>query len=234
MNNNNGFSALRKRLQDPCFEIIPLKGVEKKVADIPPGSDVAITCSPDKGISATLELTELLKDHGFVLIPHIAARMVRDEDHLRLILNRLEGFGVHRIFVVGGDAEKPAGKFDSSLQILEHMSSLDHSVEIIGIGAYPEGHPLIDDSTLLQFLREKQRFAMYMVTQMCFDPEGDRELVAWRPRRGSRSTRPSRRPRCGRTSQAPANRFEDRSWAIGTISQIKSRSGRPDDGAGRV
>ncbi len=176
MNNNNGFSALRKRLQDPCFEIIPLKGVEKKVADIPPGSDVAITCSPDKGISATLELTELLKDHGFVLIPHIAARMVRDEDHLRLILNRLEGFGVHRIFVVGGDAEKPAGKFDSSLQILEHMSSLDHSVEIIGIGAYPEGHPLIDDSTLLQFLREKQRFAMYMVTQMCFDPE---VIVNW-------------------------------------------------------
>lgn len=168
--------ALRARLEAPCYEIIPLKGVEKQVESLPRGSEVAITCSPDKGIPATLDLSERLSDHGFILVPHIAARMVRDEAHLRDILGRLDDLGIHRIFVVGGDAESPAGRFESSLQLLRSMSSIDHSIEIVGIGAYPEGHPLIDETTLLGFLREKQPFAAYMVNQMCFDPEA---IVEW-------------------------------------------------------
>lgn len=171
MTHENNLSQLQGRLQDPCFEIIPLKGIEKKVHHIPTGSDVAITCSPDKGIPATLELTRHLRDHGFNLIPHIAARMVADESHLREILGELDELGIHRIFVIGGDAEDPAGEFDSSLQLLELMSTIDHSIDTVGIGGYPEGHPLIDDKTLLQFLKKKQKFAVYMVTQMCFDPE---------------------------------------------------------------
>jgi methylenetetrahydrofolate reductase (NADPH) len=176
MNNDVGLKALRGRLEDPCFEVIPLKGIEKKVGNIPRGSNVAITCSPDKGIAATLELTRKIRDRGFTLIPHIAARMVSDEAHLRDILHQLDDFGVHRIFVVGGDAEQPAGQFDSSLQLLDLMSTLDHGIEVVGIGAYPEGHPLIDDTILLRFLQEKQPFAAYMVTQMCFDPE---VIVGW-------------------------------------------------------
>jgi methylenetetrahydrofolate reductase (NADPH) len=163
-------------LEGPCFEIIPLKGIEEKVGSIPPGSDVAITCSPDKGIPATLDLTRRLRDRGFTLIPHIAARMVADEAHLRDILGQLDELGVHRIFVVGGDAEQPAGQFDSSLQLLELMSTIDHGIDVVGICAYPEGHPLIDDLILLRFLQEKQPFAAYMVTQMCFDPEA---IVGW-------------------------------------------------------
>jgi methylenetetrahydrofolate reductase (NADPH) len=176
VNNGVGLNSLQGRLEDPCFEIIPLKGIEKKVGGLPPGSDVAITCSPDKGISATLDLTRRLRDSGFTLIPHIAARMVEDEAHLRDILGQLDGLGVHRIFVVGGDAEQPAGNFDSSLQLLQLMSTLDHGIDVVGIGAYPEGHPLIDDLTLSRFLQEKQPFAAYMVTQMCFDPE---TIVDW-------------------------------------------------------
>ena len=176
MNNRVGLNSLQGRLEDPCFEIIPLKGIEKKVGGLPPGSDVAITCSPDKGIPATLDLTRCLRDSGFTLIPHIAARMVEDEAHLRDILCQLDGLGVHRIFVVGGDAEQPAGNFDSSLQLLQLMSTLDHGIDVVGIGAYPEGHPLIDDLTLSRFLQEKQPFAAYMVTQMCFDPE---TIVDW-------------------------------------------------------
>jgi len=176
VNNGVGLKSLQGRLEDPCFEIIPLKGIEKKVGGLPPGSDVAITCSPDKGIPATLDLTRRLMNRGFTLIPHIAARMVEDEAHLRDILGQLDGLGVHRIFVVGGDAEQPAGNFDSSLQLLQLMSTLDHGIDVVGIGAYPEGHPLIDDLTLSRFLQEKQPFAAYMVTQMCFDPE---TIVDW-------------------------------------------------------
>jgi methylenetetrahydrofolate reductase (NADPH) len=131
MNDHGGLKGLRERLQSPCYEIIPLKGVEKKIAHIPAGSAVAITCSPDKGIPATLELTHHLRDSGFTLIPHIAARMVADEAQLRDILGQLEDFDIHRIFVIGGDAEQPVGHFDSSLQLLELMSTIDHGVETV-------------------------------------------------------------------------------------------------------
>jgi methylenetetrahydrofolate reductase (NADPH) len=150
--------------------------VEKRAAQIPGGSEVAITCSPDKGIPATLELTRALRDRGFTLIPHLAARMVADESHLRDILSELDDLQVRRVFVIGGDAEKPVGQFDSSLQLLESMEKIDHGIERVGIGGYPEGHPLIDDTTLLDFLKNKQRFAAYFITQMCFDPE---VIIQW-------------------------------------------------------
>jgi methylenetetrahydrofolate reductase (NADPH) len=176
VNEEAGLAALRGRLEHPCFEIIPLKGVERKVEGIPAGSEVAITCSPDKGISATLDLTRRLRGRAFTLIPHLAARMVVDEAHLRDILRELEELRVNRLFVVAGDAERVAGRFDSSLQLLEAMSDIDHSIGTIGIGAYPEGHPLIDDRTLLAFLKAKQPYASYMITQMCFDPA---VIVEW-------------------------------------------------------
>ncbi len=171
-----GTEALRDRLQNPCYELIPLEGVEKTFASIPSGSDIAITCSPDKGISATLDLTRRLCDRGLTLIPHIAARMVADQAHLRDILRQLADLRIKRIFVIAGDAEQPMGKFDSSLQLLEVMSKIDHGINTVGIAAYPEGHPLLDDATLLEFLRQKQPFAAYMVTQMCFDPD---VIFAW-------------------------------------------------------
>ena len=152
------------------------KGIEKKIDFIPTGAEVAITCSPDKGIPATLELTRQMVGRGYELIPHVAARMVEDEHHLQDILGQLTELRVNRLFVIGGDAEQPVGRFDSSLQLLEAMAGLDHGIDKIGVGAYPEGHPLIDDSTLFRYLHGKQRFASYMVTQMCFDPD---VIVSW-------------------------------------------------------
>jgi methylenetetrahydrofolate reductase (NADPH) len=46
----------------------------------------------------------------------------------------------------------------------------------IGIGGYPEGHPLIAPETLDQVLAEKARLADYVVTQLCFDAGA---LEAW-------------------------------------------------------
>jgi len=110
------------------------------------------------------------------LIPHIAARMVVDDTHLRSILSELDELAIRRVFVIAGDAERPAGRFDSSLQLLELMATIDHGIDRVGIGAYPEGHPIVDDASLLGFLRNKQPFAAYMTTQICFDPE---VIVKW-------------------------------------------------------
>jgi methylenetetrahydrofolate reductase (NADPH) len=44
------------------------------------------------------------------------------------------------------------------------------------VTAYPEGHPDIPDDVLLAVLIEKQRYAAYMTTQMCFSPDA---IVTW-------------------------------------------------------
>ena len=76
----------------------------------------------------------------------------------------------------GGDAPRPAGDYDSSLDLLRDIAEIGHRFEDVGVAAHPEGHPLVDDADLLRLLQEKQPFATYLVTQMCFDPE---VLVGW-------------------------------------------------------
>ena len=48
---------------------------------------------------------------------------------------------------------------------------LGHPFDEIGVPAYPEGHPDIADDRLQAVLAQKQPFADYMTTQMCFDPD---------------------------------------------------------------
>lgn len=49
---------------------------------------------------------------------------------------------------------------------------------MIGIGGYPEGHPLIDSGRLAEALEQKSTRADYITTQLCFDPEAVIDWVA--------------------------------------------------------
>ena len=157
-------------LRQARFEVIPMRGVVEEVAFLPPASIVTITGSPRKGIEATLDLSEQLAAHGLQVVPHLMARLVRSRDHLRQILDRLEDHCLEEVFVIGGDVPVPAGPYDSAGSLISHMFETSKRPKRIGIATYPEGHPLISSSKLLQALQEKQRLADYMVTQICFDP----------------------------------------------------------------
>lgn len=168
--------ALRRTLQRSYLEVIPAKGIKEKLAMLPHGAWVAITCSPTKPVEATLELAEQLDSRRLRLVPHIAARMVRDRSHLKDILARLDEMQIHSVFVPGGDKEKPVGQYSSSLELLRDMEELGHRIPDVGVAAYPEGHPQIDDATLAEALLAKQPLATYFVTQMCFDA---RVIMRW-------------------------------------------------------
>jgi len=162
--------ALAGALAHPRFELIPLKGVEEQLASLPPGATVTVTSSPTRGVENTLACAERVESHGFRVVPHIAARLVRDEAHLRSIIRRLAALRIREIFVVGGDAREPVGPFSGGLELLRAMAVMGHDLEEIGVPSYPERHPLIDEETLRQALLDKQRYATYTVTQICFDP----------------------------------------------------------------
>jgi len=167
--------ALARVLAAPTFELIPLKNSIDQAAFLPPGARVSVTASPIKGIEATVALCEQLQGAGFRAVPHLSARMVRDRAHLTDLLAWLEGVGVGRAFVVGGDA-KTHGKYPDGLSLLREMKEIGHGFAEIGIPCYPQGHPFIADGPLLEALREKAPYASYMTTQLCFEPVA---IVSW-------------------------------------------------------
>ena len=168
-------AAIDRVLRDAKFELAPLSNVYDRARDLPAGVSVPITALPSKGLAATVELAGWLSEHGFKPIPHLAARMITNRTELAGIIARLDSMGVTRAFVVGGDPE-PAGEFFDGLSLLEAMDDVGHPFTEVGIPAYPEGHNVIPDDKLVQALRDKQPYANYMTTQMCFDPSA---TVSW-------------------------------------------------------
>jgi methylenetetrahydrofolate reductase (NADPH) len=129
-----------------------------------------VTASPAGDLEDTIDLSRDLAALGFEVVPHLAARMTRDRRHLSDILEELRKLDIGRVFVVGGDADQ-RGDFPDGLALLEAMVEIGHGLTRIGIAGYPEGHAFIPDEDLWDSLAAKQRYANYMVTQMCFDPE---------------------------------------------------------------
>lgn len=155
-------------LDRPRYEVLPLPGIEDEVAAHAPHATVTITASARRGMNATLEVAAGLVARGVTVVPHLSARMVSDEAHLKEILDELVGLGITEVFVVGGDREPPAGEFTGSLDLLVAMDRLGYDL-VVGIAGYPETHPKISDDMVVQAMWDKRHYASYVVSQMCFD-----------------------------------------------------------------
>ena len=178
LNQNNHLLAA------PRFEVIPMKGIDDEAVFLPPGATVAVTASPNKGLEATFVLAERLADRGLKVIPHVAARLVKSHEHLKELVDRLDKSGFEELFVIGGDEAEPAGPYHSAALLLTDMQGMSNRPKRIGIGAYPDGHPLINRDELFHALQQKQPLANYMITQICFDPKKIRNWLADMRKRG--------------------------------------------------
>jgi methylenetetrahydrofolate reductase (NADPH) len=163
-------SSLDALLRSPRYEVLPTKGTEEAVQEwVPAGMTVTVTASPVKGLEPTIELAERLAARGYRVVPHLAARSVADDAHLDQIVARLTACGVDDVFVPGGDAPHPAGRFDSALPLLERLEEIGRPFSRIGITGYPESHPKIHDDITIQAMWDKRRYASYIVSNVCFD-----------------------------------------------------------------
>jgi methylenetetrahydrofolate reductase (NADPH) len=169
-------AAVRSLIGDAGIEVIPLRSADEKLKAIPEGTTVTVTTSGKLGLDRTLEFAGQAARAGYDMVPHLAARQLASEEELRGFLGRLGELGISQLYLIGGDATPPAGPYDSSLQVLEAMQHIDHGLSRIGVACYPEGHPKISDAALAAALRDKQPYAAYMVSQLCFSPE---VLVSW-------------------------------------------------------
>jgi methylenetetrahydrofolate reductase (NADPH) len=152
------------------YEVMPFASVEAQVAELPEPVRLTITTSPKHGVDHSLDFAERIRPAGHPLTLHVAARMVRSEAHAGEILARARELEIDDLFVIGGDAPEQLGPFSSAGELLDLIAAHPQRPSALGIGAYPEGHPLIAQPVLDEALERKARVATYVVTQLCFDP----------------------------------------------------------------
>ncbi|WP_405895923.1 methylenetetrahydrofolate reductase [Streptomyces sp. NBC_00104] len=172
-----GTTGLRALLRGVRYEVLPAKATEDKVlAHVPRDVVVTVTASPVKGLEPTLDLTARLAAHGYRVVPHVPARLLRDDAHLKDVVDRLREAGVDDVFVPAGDADPPAGGYEGALPVLRRLSELGGPFAHVGVTGYPESHPLIHDDVTVQAMWDKREHATYLVSNLCFDP---RVLGEW-------------------------------------------------------
>lgn len=176
--------TLQRLLEHARYEVLPTATTEEKVlASVPRDLAVTVTASGSKGLEATLSLAESLAGHGYVMVPHLAARMIHDRAELVEIRSRLAAAGITRVFVPGGDVD-PVGDYPDAFSLLEDLHTLSQPFEQIGIAGYPETHPKIDDDLTVQAMWDKRRHATHIVSNLTFDASAVRSWVERMRRRG--------------------------------------------------
>ncbi len=169
-------------IRDLGYEIVPMKSVEAAAAALPPAATVSVTCSPVKGIDATLDLCEELVAAGHTVTPHLAARMVESTDHFQRIVERLERAELTSVFVVAGDSTEALGPFFDAIELMESLLEAAPWLRSVGFTGYPDGHPLIGRPLLTEAMHRKQVLLAdagvsgHVVTQMCLAPP---EIRSW-------------------------------------------------------
>jgi methylenetetrahydrofolate reductase (NADPH) len=178
MRNKVVAQTMLRLLAGARYEILPTATAEAKVLEhVPVERPVTITASPTKGLEATLDLAERLCGHGYVVVPHLAARMISGRTELAEICDRLTGKGITRVFVPGGDAE-PTGDYPDAFSMLADLTALGNPFEHVGITGYPETHPTISDDLTVQSMWDKRHHATHIVSNLTFDPKAIKVWVA--------------------------------------------------------
>jgi len=159
-----------------CYELVPLMSADQAISDLPVGAPVSVTCSPVKGIAATMELCVRLIHRGHNVIPHLAARLVEGSEHTAKLAAWVKQHEIKEVLIIGGDSERP-NHYEDALTFMRDFLTNDSGVKTIGFAAYPDGHALIETPILHEALHAKQALLAsagvngLVSTQMCFDAD---------------------------------------------------------------
>jgi methylenetetrahydrofolate reductase (NADPH) len=104
-------SVVTRPLERARFEVMPFPRSLEEAAQLPEKVRLTVTCSPKHGPDRSVEVAAQLRDMSHQVTVHIAARMVRDRDHLHTILAGTAEAGADGLFLIGGDADPQRGTY---------------------------------------------------------------------------------------------------------------------------
>ena len=146
---------------------------------------VYVSAVPARPPQAQIDVACRLAAAGVEPVPHLAVRAFASGAALDSHLARLvEGAGVRRVLVIGGDLAIRAGPFKAAIELIESGLLQARGIVEIGIAGYPDGHPRIGPDELHRALAEKiaaaeaTGLAVDIVTQFCFDARTILDYVA--------------------------------------------------------
>jgi methylenetetrahydrofolate reductase (NADPH) len=141
-----------------------------------PGTTVFVNFSPSVGYTDLVAACARLRCAGFEPIPHVVARRLESYADAGEFLQRLvDQADVSQILLLGGDAPRPAGGFDSALSLLSTGVVERCGIRAVAFAGYPEGHPQIAAGVLQAALTAKlevarrRGLAISLVTQFGFE-----------------------------------------------------------------
>ncbi len=134
-----------------------------------------------------LTTAKKITDEGFIPMPHFPARIIEDKNILESWLSKYSGeANVQEALLIAGGSKKPAGIFDSSIQIMETELFDKYNFKRLHVAGHPEGNKDIDrDNThtnVNKALSWKNEYAkrtdaqIAIATQFCFDPVA---IIQW-------------------------------------------------------
>ena len=148
-----------------------------------PNTKIYVTFLPESDFKDTIRISRRLKTEGFIPIPHLAARSIKDLGFLDDAMNCLTSeAGVDEVLCIAGARDKPLGDFSNSMELLETGIFDKYKIKTIGVAGHPEGCPDISNNTIQTALNWKNKFhlrtnaSLYIITQFCFEPE---PIIAW-------------------------------------------------------
>jgi methylenetetrahydrofolate reductase (NADPH) len=147
------------------------------------GTPVHVNHGPCDATQDVVAAAARLARAGLTPVPHVAARALESFTRLNDYLARAVGeAGVAEVLVVAGDIDRPAGPYQSSLELIATGLFQKHGIRRVGIAGYPERHPRIAAAALdaaraakLALLRASG-LEPYLVTQFCLEAA---PIAAW-------------------------------------------------------
>lgn len=151
--------------------------------EIPAGTPVNIAFLGNETHAQRIAAARLIRASGFEPVPIISSRRLLSRQDLDSLVSELiKQAGPKRFLFVGGDPASPAGPYPDSLELLRSGVIERHAIHHVGVVAYPEGHPRIDDAALWQALKWKLAFladagcSVEITTQFGFDADA---VLTW-------------------------------------------------------
>ena len=163
---------------------LPKKSEVEKLAElVPAGTEVYLSTLPHVSLDQQIETAHIVRVNGLEPVLHVAARYFATRTELVGYLARAgRETAAENMLIIGGDADRPNGEFDSALSLIKSGLLNDYGIRRIGVAGYPDGHPKISSDALIEALGAKIETAQaagiapHITTQFCFEAA---PILAW-------------------------------------------------------